>query len=299
MVEVTRKSAAALEPDERQRLMGALNIMQDDGRMSGYTAIHASSWPHAHTGPAFLPWHRSYLRRFELDLQDAAGSDELALPYWDWTSNNLDDNGNSLIWGDDFLGGSGNVTTGPLAGWGLDRRAFDVLSSPGDNGVSDAMDDKLYRQFRPSLEGQPHGGAHGWVGGLLLDPATAGRDPTFYMLHANVDRLWARWQRDRRGEWEGQNPGQEYPQTEMADDYFWDRSAPNRTWERPNQMTGQNLNDEMWPWNGEESDLDGVSFKPWNQPGGKEAVRPLDMLDHHTLEYRYDDEPGAPGAAIS
>ena len=93
MVEITRKSAAALEPDERQRLMDALNTMQDDGRMSGYATIHASSWPHAHTGPAVLPWHRSYLRRFELDLQDAAGSDELALPYWDWTSNNLDDNG--------------------------------------------------------------------------------------------------------------------------------------------------------------------------------------------------------------
>ena len=64
-------------------------------------------------------------------------------------------------------------------------------------------------------------------------------------------------------------------------------------------MTGQNLNDEMWPWNGEESNLDGVSFEPWNQPGSEEAVRPADLLDHHKLEYRYDDEPGAPGAALS
>ena len=38
----------------------------------------------AHRGPAFLPWHREFLRRFEADLQRVSGKPDLGLPYWDW-----------------------------------------------------------------------------------------------------------------------------------------------------------------------------------------------------------------------
>ena len=38
----------------------------------------------AHRGPAFLPWHREFLRRFESDLQRISGNSDLAIPYWDW-----------------------------------------------------------------------------------------------------------------------------------------------------------------------------------------------------------------------
>ena len=43
-----------------------------------------------------------------------------------------------------------------------------------------------------------HGLAHSWIGGLtgtLTDPHTSFRDPFVYLLHANLDRLWAMWQR--------------------------------------------------------------------------------------------------------
>ena len=38
----------------------------------------------AHRGPAFLPWHREFLRRFEADLQRISNNSDLAIPYWDW-----------------------------------------------------------------------------------------------------------------------------------------------------------------------------------------------------------------------
>ena len=38
----------------------------------------------AHRGPAFLPWHREYLRRFEADLQRISNNPNLTIPYWDW-----------------------------------------------------------------------------------------------------------------------------------------------------------------------------------------------------------------------
>lgn len=70
----------------------------------------------AHMSPAFLPWHRVYLRLFELELQKVNPS--VTVPYWDWT---VDNQVNAYLWQDDFLSGSGNpdenfaVTTGPFA----------------------------------------------------------------------------------------------------------------------------------------------------------------------------------------
>ena len=42
----------------------------------------------AHRGPAFLPWHREFLRRFEADVQRISGNSDLAIPYWDWENDN-------------------------------------------------------------------------------------------------------------------------------------------------------------------------------------------------------------------
>lgn len=40
-----------------------------------------------------------------------------------------------------------------------------------------------------------HAGAHSYIGGLIGDPHTSFRDPFVFLLHSNVDRLWAMWQR--------------------------------------------------------------------------------------------------------
>jgi hypothetical protein len=39
-----------------------------------------------------------------------------------------------------------------------------------------------------------HGLAHGYIGGNLGDPHISFRDPFVFLLHSNVDRLWATWQ---------------------------------------------------------------------------------------------------------
>ncbi|KAF2832917.1 Di-copper centre-containing protein [Ophiobolus disseminans] len=44
------------------------------------------------------------------------------------------------------------------------------------------------------IEGKPHTGGHGGVGGLMLDAVVSPRDPLFYLHHTWLDKIWADWQ---------------------------------------------------------------------------------------------------------
>lgn len=47
--------------------------------------------------------------------------------------------------------------------------------------------------FRQQLEVSLHNTVHVWVGGDML-LSTSPNDPTFFLHHCNVDRIWAAWQ---------------------------------------------------------------------------------------------------------
>ena len=43
----------------------------------------------AHKGPAFLTWHRGYMLYLETEIQKMLNDPTFALPYWDWTDENI------------------------------------------------------------------------------------------------------------------------------------------------------------------------------------------------------------------
>jgi hypothetical protein len=261
-----RKNLTRLTLSERQAFVNAVLQLKTNGDYDKYVVQHQGALGHGHGGPAFFPWHREYLRRFELELQAIDAS--VNLPYWDWTVANLNSAGTeSLIWRDDFMGGPGDpgsnfaVTTGPFVGpaWNLRRNAFDIFQFPGGGGaIATDMAALDYSTFR-GIEG-PHGGAHVWVGGNVGNAAIAPQDPVFWLIHSNVDRLWAEWTVAKTGQ-----PG-------------WVQYEPTS-----GGPQGHNLNDTMWPWNGTTNPF---GILPWTTV--PENVRPADMLDHRALNTLYD-----------
>lgn len=174
----------------------------------------------AHRGPAFIIWHRAMLLEFEAQVQQYIDSSfkSLGIPYWDWTQ---DPTGKSVF--NKYLGTTigevkdglfnapdwsaelnpnapGTISFGPL------RRAMGQQTTPMPDmattmppvmasEVYDSFDSTNYdKSFRRNLERKLHDIIHVWVGGPMRNPLLAPNDPVFYMHHANIDRLFTRWQ---------------------------------------------------------------------------------------------------------
>ncbi|MGB7414909.1 MAG: FG-GAP-like repeat-containing protein, partial [Thermosynechococcaceae cyanobacterium] len=171
----------------------------------------------AHGGSAFMPWHRLLLTEYENALQ--AVNPDVVLPYWDWTDLGTTMN---VVFQDNFMGpaAQGNVTTGYFSlanGWGvrsdlsngrwtgvsatprsLGRNVGRNVTNPGtwETNLATILNNNAYNLFANNVERGTgaHNNAHGFVGGTMANVAASPNDPIFWMLHANVDRLWAEWQ---------------------------------------------------------------------------------------------------------
>jgi tyrosinase len=179
----------------------------------------------------FLPWHRAYLHHFERVMREEiarlGGPADWALPFWDYTDGVSRPEVRSLppAFREAALP---DGTSNPLRVSGRD---------PGINGGArlhpDVVDTRglgTAHVFTPAssvavhfgglrgpvgshkgaagsaagaLEGTPHGSVHVAVGGtrpganLMARFETAGQDPVFWLHHANIDRMWEAWLRDR------------------------------------------------------------------------------------------------------
>jgi hypothetical protein len=184
--------------------------------------IHQAT--HVHGGPEFLPWHRELVNRLEQMLRVI--NPQLSLHYWDWTQDpraipnaNLGGGmtGTLNLFTPDFMGYGGS-TLAPIGepwlsagyyvpGASPDRDGMggtpadppqlvnrNVLGSPaspsGDTAIVEAAD---YATMRGLLE-FVHNRMHGFVN--MGSQHTSFRDPFVFLLHSNVDRLFALWQTD-------------------------------------------------------------------------------------------------------
>ena len=186
-----RMNAAFLTDDEWSRYCNAVVTLKHTfpggSNVSIYdqfVAIHLCVWglrygagvleDGAHGGPAFLPWHREYLRRYEEAL--ATADPTVSLPYWNW---GLGWDGETAgLFQDDRIGPRGGIVTSgyfaqaPTAqnplGWTIhpDLRPLGsalrrtgtagVSSLPSGAAVFEALDKSAFSTFRPALHRPSH-----------------------------------------------------------------------------------------------------------------------------------------------
>uniref|UniRef100_A0A914CMU8 Tyrosinase copper-binding domain-containing protein n=1 Tax=Acrobeloides nanus TaxID=290746 RepID=A0A914CMU8_9BILA len=110
-----------LSDNERTRYHNALRKLKNSQLYDRFAYWHYQYAQEggAHQGPAFAPWHREFINRYEIALKEFDPT--VSLPYWDSVlDQNLPNPLDSILWTDDFAGRTydiGYVNTGSFGDW--------------------------------------------------------------------------------------------------------------------------------------------------------------------------------------
>lgn len=275
MADGVRRNVAKIDQAERDKLRDAIlaldGMLYPDGVSfwDKQDQIHQAT--HVHGGPAFVPWHRELCNRFEALLRQVDPT--VSLHYWDWTTDprqSPDGAGGFVnLFSPAFMGSASGRAGTPLDTFdnnGVLAGSRDATGNPADPpqeitrsvapgpsglpadptiiAAGDALPQaQQWQAFRMALEGA-HNSAHGYIGGTIGSAHSSFEDPFVFLLHSNVDRLWASWQR-----------------------------MPGQAWRLdPNQVYGVETADpaileQMEPWAG----LSGL--RPWAPPDNEQLAK--------------------------
>ncbi|KAF6813124.1 amino acid transporter [Colletotrichum sojae] len=228
-----RKAWHTLSNDEKSDYLQAVKCLMTSPAKSGITgaktrwdelhSCHVEQSNFIHGVGAFLPWHRLYLRLHEYLLQSECGY-KGALPYWD-EQRDLEVLGgieNASVWGSDEYsfgtngvetetGDPGCVVDGPFANttlrmdqvWGVDYYDEYCLSRrwnqtawefANQTNVDACFVKETYDEANFCYVDSPHSCGHLATGGTMENQNASPGDPVFFLHHANLDRLWQKWQ---------------------------------------------------------------------------------------------------------
>ena len=193
----------------------------------------------------FLPWHRLFVYHFEKIVRELSGDKNFTLPYWNYI--NLSDTDipspTRRTMPDEFrlpATSEENSLYESARDWSLTNGAplSENLFLPPNvadgvkrggllKAVEELNDKTTYADFNDSIDDNPHGIMHDYIGGgfnetdpqnqelfnpiynraqddggepqfgLMRNVPSAGFDPIFWMHHGNIDRLWGQWTQEK------------------------------------------------------------------------------------------------------
>jgi len=226
-----RRDVATVSPEERKLLLDAFiqldttkfypdSVSYWDKQEDIHKNAHFAGLD-VHEGLAFIPWHRVLVNRLEELLREI--HPEISLHYWDWTTDpRAASVGRAALFTNTFMGGTGNPAGPPFKdfestektdtfeGDGIHDHIWRQVGRPVVNGLlitkADGTpnledDDTILRRnteftaFNRALQ-TAHNIAHTFIGGSIGHTHFSFHDPFVFLLHSNMDRLWARWQTD-------------------------------------------------------------------------------------------------------
>ncbi|KAL7076764.1 hypothetical protein ACQ4LE_003945 [Meloidogyne hapla] len=216
-----RKEFRMLTDEERQAYFNAVRHIKDNGAYDLCALQHKDAFnlKGAHRGPAFCPWHRELLKRYEILLREASfqtkQTPDVCLPYWDSTlERQLPTPKDSLLFTETFIGSTNSnnqVTNGPFYPWQTLEGADYITRTVGRDGTcyrEEAItwelqqtnltnfmayfpfDERCQFDIDSRMPEIPHGTTHTFIGGLMRDARYAANDPIFFNHHCFVDLIW-------------------------------------------------------------------------------------------------------------
>ncbi len=272
-----RRNIAEVSPIERDRFIEAIRKLDTtkffpDGvsYWDKQEEIHKNAHFNGvdvHGGPAFIPWHRVIVKRLEALLREVDPA--LSLHYWDWTTDPRVASGpRAALFTDQFMDNASGEVSHLLANFESSEdaelgnghakiwRAVGVSDANPDGTPNIATDSSIllntdFSSFAAALKSAHDFVAHSYIGGTISDAHYSFHDPFVFLLHSNLDRLWAKWQTDPA-----------HPERIQ--------SATAYAGLTPGQLTSL-ISEHVEPWAG------GTGLDPWASDPTKRAV--INYLD--------------------
>ena len=228
-----RKSIMHMSTTERVRYMNALHDAST-GTGAGTVAIkgqydaliqdHADHFSAGiHHPDELLPWHRNFIRLYEDVLRQI--DCRVTVPYWAWELDAASP-WTSTLWNPStnwFGGGTGGgcvpdgrwtlpwVTTPSNGNNCLRRSRSGGVPTPAQVAALLAWPAASFGSFASQIDGM-HGGVHCSISGTMCTLGSANA-PEFFLHHGNMDRLWAKWQKQSPAHQSAYGPALNTPMT--------------------------------------------------------------------------------------
>jgi len=323
-----------LEAFVRLNVKEPQNIYQGDYTRTPSKLLHEIVLMHTldaqyeiHMRTSFHPWHRVFNMHLERELQ--IENPCVTIPYWKF------DQKADKVFTSKFIGETANTDhpdpedptpeskqpkfdkSNPLINyvehtvWGALRRAY-RKRNPADTDPNFTDPNEIYSEDRiingidssdlflywsKFEERKSHNRAHNTFTGHVVDIGRDPIDPLFFMMHSNVDRLWALWQeRHNRFDYSKVStyPFQFNYAGERGDKWtlFETIDEVDGIYQVDNDDLGNFAEDNLWPW-----DWDNSLSRPmrkWNSTTvgyGKGEVPKINIEFPKSIQSNYPDGP--------
>ncbi|MDX6227178.1 MAG: hypothetical protein QOI76_568 [Frankiales bacterium] len=265
-----RRDVALISQAERDRLLQAF-LALDTSKIypDGVTFwdkqedIHKNAHlagVNVHVGPGFVPWHREIVNRLEQLLREV--DPELSLHYWDWSVDPRSTaSGRVNLFTPTFMGSDQGDAGAPFGAYEsteggghthiwrqVNGGSASLSSSPVSLSDATVTGSPTWEDFNNNIQ-QTHSDAHGFVGGTITQAHYSFHDPFVFLLHSNVDRLYAMWQ-TQAGHSERLDPTTVYH----------------------NDSADPGLNGPIEPWAGNSANP-ALQLRPWAPPENQQVFK--------------------------
>ncbi|PVV02383.1 hypothetical protein BB560_003165 [Smittium megazygosporum] len=202
-----RREIRSLNPNEVQRIKNVMTQMHNAGWFDWFSHVHFAHSVLTHGTPLFLPWHRYFVRQFE--VVGRTYDSWFFVPYWDALTDAASP-ASSVVFREDYWGGNGSgmqmcIGSGFERGWQREYPNRGCISRKFDNGNTirpwflpeiesvDLGSSKNYTAISVNIQRGIHGAVHNGIGGDMSTMYSP-NDSIFFLLHGFVDYLWWKWQ---------------------------------------------------------------------------------------------------------